>query len=221
LAAQPLRQPLKNRLDTLGVRSQDCARTRLRVDPFSYICVLTSIVLGLAVTRIVGGLGQLLQSRKRVPTYWVHTLWMLNTLLAVIITWWVQYRWRHTQHWTLFLFIWLLVAPTVYYLASTLLFPNEQEGEPITDWRVHYYSIHRQFFFFFGMTFAVDLIDTLLKGWAYFVSLGPFYAAVMVTQIVLCLVAAYTRSARYHSVFAVAFLVYNAALLSSNLLRLM
>ena len=33
------------------------------MDPFSYICVLTSIVAGLAVTRLVSGFGQLLQTR--------------------------------------------------------------------------------------------------------------------------------------------------------------
>lgn len=143
------------------------------MDPFSYICILTSIVVGLAVTRIVGGLGQLLQTRRRTATYWVHALWMVNTLLSVIITWWIQYRWRHTEHWTLFLFLWLLVAPTTYYLATALLFPNEREGESITNWREHYYASTRQFFLFFGLTFAIDLVDTLLKGWAYFVSLGP------------------------------------------------
>ena len=61
------------------------------MDPFSYICVLTSIVAGLAVTRLVSGFGQLLQTRARTPPYWVHTLWMVNVLLAMIITWWVQY----------------------------------------------------------------------------------------------------------------------------------
>jgi multisubunit Na+/H+ antiporter MnhC subunit len=42
------------------------------MDPFSYLVVLTSIVLGLGVTRLVGGLGQLMQSRKRKRTYWVQ-----------------------------------------------------------------------------------------------------------------------------------------------------
>jgi hypothetical protein len=56
------------------------------MDPFTYICVLTSIVAGLAVTRLVSGFGQLLQTRARTPSYWVHALWMVNVLLAMIIT---------------------------------------------------------------------------------------------------------------------------------------
>jgi multisubunit Na+/H+ antiporter MnhC subunit len=56
------------------------------VDPFSYIIVLTSIVLGLGVTRLVGGLGEMMQQRqKRRRLYWVHCLWMVNLLLLTAI----------------------------------------------------------------------------------------------------------------------------------------
>src|SRR5256884_931541 len=105
------------------------------MDPFSYICVLTSIVAGLAVTRLVSGFGQLLQTRARTPPYWVHALWMVNVLLTMIITWWVQYRWRDVPHWTLFLFLWLLVAPLILYLVAALLFPTNQDDVVVTSWR--------------------------------------------------------------------------------------
>jgi hypothetical protein len=191
------------------------------MDPFSYVCVLTSIVAGLAVTRLVGGLGQLLQTRKRTPSYWVHSLWMANMLLTVIITWWVQYRWRTTQQWTLLLVLWMLVAPITLYLATALLFPNEQEGEPITSWREHYFEHNRGFFLFLGSTYAIDLVDTVLKGWAHLQQLGPLYYGSMMMFIVLCSIAAFTKSPRYHGAFAVFYLIYNSAMLSSNLLRLM
>jgi hypothetical protein len=83
------------------------------MDPFSYLCVLTSIVAGLAMTRLVSGFGQLRQTRACTPAYWAHSLWMVNVLLTVIITWWVQYRCRNAPQWTLFLFLWLLVAPLI------------------------------------------------------------------------------------------------------------
>jgi hypothetical protein len=68
------------------------------VDPFSYIIVLTSIILGLAVTRTVGGLGHLLQTRKRRQPYWVHTLWLLNLLVLIALVWFIAYRWPENQH---------------------------------------------------------------------------------------------------------------------------
>ena len=190
------------------------------MDPFSYVCVLTSIVAGLAVARLVGGLGQLIQTWKRTPGYWVHALWMVNTLLTVIITWWVQYRWRTIEQWSLFLVLWLLVAPINLYLASALLFPNEQEGEPITNWRDHYYNHRRGFFILIAANFGIDLLDTLMKGWERFVSLGPLYYGSMTMFIALGLIAAFTRSVRYHSAFAVFYFVYNGAMLGNSLLRM-
>jgi hypothetical protein len=190
------------------------------MDPFSYICVLTSIVAGLAVTRLVSGFGQLLQTRARTPPYWVHTLWMVNVLLTIIITWWVQYRWRNVPHWTLFLFLWLLVAPLILYLVAALLFPTSDDVV-VTNWRDHYYANSRKIFALFGLTFAIDLVDTLFKGLTYFLSLGPLYYGSMSLHITLCGIAATTKSPRYHAFFAVFYLIYNLGMLGSNLLRLM
>jgi hypothetical protein len=191
------------------------------MDPFSYVCVLTSIVAGLALARLLGGIGQLIQTWKRTPGYWVHALWMVNTLMTVIISWWVQYRWRTIEHWTLFLVLWLLVAPINLYLAAALLFPNEQEGERITSWRAHYFDHRRGFFLLVAANFVIDLIDSRLKGWDHFVSLGPLYFSSMAMFAVLGSIAGFTRSPRYHSAFAIFYFVYNVAMLGNDVLRLM
>jgi hypothetical protein len=117
------------------------------MDPFSYLVVLTSIVLALAVTRVVGGLGQLMQKRKRRRSYWVHTLWLLNLLLVIVIVWWFAYRWRTYERWTFFLFLWLLLSPIVLYLIASLLFPDPDDEQPITDWRIISTRIIGTFFF--------------------------------------------------------------------------
>ena len=79
------------------------------MDPFSYIIVLTSIIFGLGVTRTVGGLGHILQTRKRRRNYSVHILWMLNLLFLMALLWFIAYRWRTNERWTLVLFVWLLL----------------------------------------------------------------------------------------------------------------
>lgn len=101
-----------------------------------------------------------------------------------------------------------------------MLFPNEQEGEPICDWRVHYYAAQRGFFLLLSSTFVIDLLDTLLKGLPYFLGLGPLYWGTFAMQIVLLVIAAFTRSTRFHAAFAIYFLAFTAVMLGSNLLRL-
>ena len=146
---------------------------------------------------------------------------MVNVLLTMIITWWIQYRWRNVPHWTLFLFLWLLVAPLILYLVAALLFPTNQDDVVVTSWRQHYYANNQKIFALFGLTFAIDLVDTLLKGVTYFLSLGPLYYGSMLMHIALCAIAATTKSPRYHAFFAVFYLIYNLGMLGSNLLRLM
>ena len=49
--------------------------------PFQYVAPLTSIVIALGITRILTGLGRIVQMRGSVRTYWVHTLWTGNVFL--------------------------------------------------------------------------------------------------------------------------------------------
>jgi hypothetical protein len=187
------------------------------MDPFSYLVVLTSIILGLGVTRLVGGLGHLMQTRRRKRSYWVHTLWMVNLLLAMAIVWWVAYRWRSNQTWTFLLFIWLLLLPTILYLISSLLFPD-QNDEAITDWETYFYENHRDFFLLYALIFPIDVIDTLLKGVAHFKAQGLLYLGTMGLWFVLCLIAAFTKRRSFHGFFAVIFLIYNVAFVGTTLL---
>ena len=54
--------------------------------PFQYVAPLTSIVIALGITRILTGLGRILQMRGSVRTYWVHTLWTGNAFpLSVLL----------------------------------------------------------------------------------------------------------------------------------------
>ena len=98
------------------------------MDPFSYLVVLTSIVLGLAVTRVIGGIGNIIQTRRRRKPYWVHCVWMLNLFLTITIVWCVSYRWRNQEQWTFFLFLWLLLTLNAagsvgdFYVIIRLLF---------------------------------------------------------------------------------------------------
>src|SRR5205085_11635916 len=145
------------------------------MDPFSYLVVLTSIVLGLAVTRVIGGFGNVIQARRHRRPYWVHSLWMVNLLLTITIVWWVAYRWRTQERWTFFLFLWLLLTPTLLYLISALIFPDNEETQMVSSWQKYYYGSHRDIFMLYALVFPIDLVDTLLKGVTHFRAQGPLY----------------------------------------------
>jgi len=188
------------------------------MDPFEYLVVLTSIVLGLAVTRVIAGIGNIIQTRAKKRTYWVHIIWMVNLMLTITIVWWVAYRWRTEQHWTFFLFLWLLLTPTLLYLISALIFPDTDEAQLVTDWDVYYYQHHRDIFLLYALVFPIDLIDTLLKGFAHFRAQGPLYLGTMLLWLVLLLIAAFNRKRSFHAFLALLFLSYNMLLLGTSLI---
>ena len=81
------------------------------MDPFSYLSVLISIILALGMTRVLAGVGEMLQARSRRQLYWLHAVWVVNLFLYLVVAWWIFYRRRNQQPWTFFLFIFVLIDP--------------------------------------------------------------------------------------------------------------
>lgn len=183
--------------------------------PFEYISLLTSIVLALGITRILTGIGKIVQLRGSIRIYWVHLVWIVNVLLWLLLNWWILYRWRTFEQWSFFLFLFVLVSPVVAFLLSVLLVPDPLESG--ADLKQHYYANHRWFFVLAALLPVVDAVDTLLKGWAHFSAQGPLYIVTLSLIFVLSVIGAATRRERFHGGFGLFFLVYMLAFISINL----
>jgi hypothetical protein len=149
----------------------------------------------------------MLQARSQRHIYWVHVIWIINLFLYLVVEWWIFYRWRNQQPWTFLLFIFVLIGPTLLYLASILLFPREAALDESVDYKTHYYANHRAFFIIFGLYGPVDVVDTLLKGVPHFLEQGPQYVVSTTVFIVGMTIAAITKNERYQQFYALFFLV--------------
>ncbi len=185
------------------------------MDPFSYLSVLTSIILGLGIARILTGIGKMLQGRQYVRVYSVHLLWSLNLFLYIVLIWWVLYRWQSRQDWTFFLFLFLLLSPTVAFLESILLFPDS--NEPVLDLKQQFFANRPWFFGLAALLPPLDALDTLLKGWDHFVSQGFIYVLTLSLVFGLSLVGLLTDREDFHKYYAVFFLVYILIFITINL----
>jgi hypothetical protein len=189
-------------------------------DAFNYVAVLVSIIIGLGVTRILTGVSEAIQVANRPRGYWIHTLWMINILGALMLFWWVLYRWRNVPEWNFYLFLWVNIAPLLTYLAAGVLCPGELEATGSPDWRDYYYRNRRGFFFVFGAIWPLDIIDTLLKGKQHFVDQGPVYLVIIVLWTFGNFAAGLTKSERFHAVWAVLFPLSQISYTTFQLLRL-
>jgi len=177
------------------------------VNAFEYLSVLISIILALGMTRVLAGVGEMLQARMHRRIYWVHVVWIANLFIYLVVAWWIFYRWRNQQEWTFYLFVFVLISPTILFLASMLLFPREGSIDESVDYKTHYYENHRAFFVIFSMFTVVDIADTLLKGVPHFFALGTPYIISSVVYFSGMMTAAITRNERYHQSYAIFFLV--------------
>jgi hypothetical protein len=174
-------------------------------DAFNYIAVLVSIVLGLGVTLVLSQLSEAIQAQDRERNYWVHTVWMVNLFIYLMLEWWVFYRWRNEPSWNFFLFIWVTITPTLLYLAAGVLCPGELESTRATSWREYYYENRRGFFFILVPLWPLDVVDTLLKGKQHFIAQGPFYLPSLTLWTLGTLIAGLTANERYHRFWCIAF----------------
>jgi hypothetical protein len=95
------------------------------VDEFEYITVLLSILIGLGISQLLGGIARLVRDgRALAPAWWV--LLVVSTLLvAHVQVWWVSFGWRHVAEWTFFSYLAFLVVPVLLYLLAFLVLPPD------------------------------------------------------------------------------------------------
>jgi hypothetical protein len=175
------------------------------MNSFSYLSILISIVLALGMTRVLRGVGEMLQARSHHHFYWVHAVWVVNLFIFLVIAWWVFYRWRSQEPWTFFLFVFVLISPTILFLASLLLFPREGIPDEFLNYKTHFYANHRAFFIIMALYGPVDLADTLLKGVHHLFDLGPAYLISWILYSTGLIIAAITRNERYHQFYSLFF----------------
>src|SRR5260370_39750271 len=134
-------------------------------------------------------------------------MWIFNLFLYLVIAWWIFYRWRDQQPWTFYLFLFVLISPTILYLASLLLFPREGDADTAIDYKAHYYANHRAFFILFALFVPVDIVDSLLKCLPHFIALAPVYFVSSGLYYAGLLTAAITTNEHHYKFYADFFLI--------------
>jgi len=71
------------------------------VDGFNYLSVMVSIVVGLGLTQLFAGIGNLVQVRRRVKLYPLHSLWVLLVIVLHLHMWWSFWALRAVAEWTI------------------------------------------------------------------------------------------------------------------------
>ncbi len=109
------------------------------INPFEYVSILISIILGLGITQILSSYSDLLYRYKEVKFYWPQTLWILFILFLHIQDWFITYQLKDKVVWHLPELIFVLLYPVSLFMATKILLPTNEKEES-TNMKLFFYS---------------------------------------------------------------------------------
>ena len=94
------------------------------MDAFSYLSVLLSIVLGLALTQILQGYRAVLLAKGRIRHSATVLIWSGQFVAIVAQAWWASFGLRDRTHWDFIAFAVILAQMGLVYMAAAVIFPD-------------------------------------------------------------------------------------------------
>jgi hypothetical protein len=117
------------------------------MDAFSYLSVLLSIILGLAITQVLQGYRALLLAKGRVRHSATVLIWSALILTFATQAWWASFSLRDHTQWNFLTVLIILAQMSLLYMVAALVFPDISPTGKI-DLGVHFEQ-HRGAFFGF------------------------------------------------------------------------
>jgi hypothetical protein len=181
------------------------------IDPnvFAHLRIMISMVLSLGIARLMTGLARFVAHPGRTPAWWVHTLWVVSTVLTLIHFWWWEFALAQLPAWRFGTYAFVVAFAALYFFLCAILFP--EDIKEYTGYREYFLSRRAWFFGLLALAFVGDGADTLIKGVDYWQSRGIEYPLRLIAYVVLCVLAAVIRNARFHAAFAVVNLAYQVS----------
>ena len=134
------------------------------MDAFSYLSVLLSIIIGLAIAEVLQGYRGLLLARGKVRRDATPLIWSVLLLFAAVQAWWASFGLRDHEDWSFLTFTVILIQVGLLYMAAAVILPGPGEDDRI-DLAGHFERQRTAFFGFLLAMLAVSIVkDLLLDG---------------------------------------------------------
>ncbi|MEH6551934.1 MAG: hypothetical protein V7744_18305 [Pseudomonadales bacterium] len=93
-----------------------------------YVFVAISIILGLAITRMLHTVASLIRAHKNVTFHWSSAIWSLSVMSYTLQLWWVGWELRDLPVWSFSDFLILVIGSICIYGATEMALPVPEEG---------------------------------------------------------------------------------------------
>lgn len=181
------------------------------------LLTLYSIVAGLGISKLVQGFGTMIEVRRRIRFYWVHSAWLIIIMAAHIVTIFALIRFSKGAHWTVFNAMLVLSMPLLLYLVSDLIVPTIRDEGQI-DLRAYFYNNRR---WLYGLLIALVVVGMAVQVTVerrLDLTLGGLLRVVSLLTLVIGLVSKRPTVQSFIAMVMLAVVVTGAALISVELM---
>ncbi len=170
---------------------------------FEYVSVFLSIILGLAVVNLLGGVSLILDQRVVARLYWIHMVWVVNMFSLITWVWWGNWQLNDVVAFSPLHYLAMVLFSVTLYLMCGLLFPVR--GKEVEDFHAQF-EMNRSRFFLLGQAL---IIAAAIKGYVDRQVIDEPDTVERLTALAVLsvgfFVAAKSNSARFHGGLALLF----------------
>ncbi len=183
----------------------------VHIDPnvYFHVRIVLGMVLGLSIARLLSGVAVYVQHPGRYRVSPLHLAWTLLLFVQVIHFWWFEFHLRSLPHMTFPIYFFVLIYGSAYFLLCSLLYPADIDE--YAGYEDYFLSRRGWFFGILAGAQVLDLVDTAIKGEAYFQSLGFEHPMRNVVIAAACITAIFVRDRRFHLALVTIYLLYEAS----------
>ncbi len=167
-----------------------------------YVFVAVSIILGLAITRLLHTVAMLIRAHVQVTFHWATAVWALAVMAYILQLWWVGWGLRDLAQWEFSDFLVLIIGSICIYGAAEMALPVPGEGD--LDFLRHSQRLGRLSALSMLIYFSIGPYVNL----AMLSPPAPVVPALLVPFIGMCISGAIIFLPALFSVFATLFALY-------------
>lgn len=171
-----------------------------------YIFVTVSIIIGIALTRILHVVGDLIRYHQEVKFHWSTVIWGFSVLIYILQLWWIGWDLHDYSEWTFIHFFTLFFATTCIYGAAEMALPDPDDGQ--FDMLKHSQGL--------GRVSAMSLLVYFLLG--PFINIymfdNPVILSILIPAVGVLLMSLVIFIPRWFKGLSIVFGVYSLAVLS-------
>lgn len=179
---------------------------------FEFISIILSIVVGLTITRVLGGLASLVEHRSQLKMNWLSIGWAITVMLWSVAFWLGTINdTRPLESWTVGSFGILLSMAVVLYFLAAIVLPSRIH--PGADLVTHFETVRRPFFLMFALWVILTTVSVLIWGVENLMRSGPPFWIGQSASLGIALLGLFTPHRLVHAFILVVSLSLTLALI--------